>query len=95
MIKKAFIASKFSFKVAAIPNRTDLGIKTGEKFYGLEDGGDIFGYQLDNRYVFEIDKVKTRHFFNQLLHKHIEATTPELTSKLLGKREPKTSSIYF
>jgi hypothetical protein len=86
MIKKAFIASKFSFKIAAIPNRTDLGIKTGEKFYGLEDGGDIFGYQLDNRYVFEIDKVKTRHFFNQLLHKHIGATTPELTSKLLGKK---------
>ena len=86
MIKKAFIASQFSFKIAAIPNRTDLGIKTGEKFYGLEDGGDIFGYQLDNRYVFEIDKVKTRHFFNQLLHKHIGAITPELTLKLLGKK---------
>lgn len=86
LIKKAFIASKFSFKIAAIPNRTDLGSKTGEKFYGLEDGGDIFGYQLDNRYVFEIDKQKTRNFFNQILHRHIEATTPGLPEKLLGKR---------
>lgn len=86
LVKKAFIASRFSFKIAAIPNRTDLGSKTGEKFYGLEDGGDIFGCQLDNRYVFEIDKQKTRHFFNQLLHRHIEATTPGLPAKLLGKR---------
>lgn len=86
LIKKAFISSRFTFKIAAIPNRTDLGSKTEEKFYGLEDGGDIFGYQLDNRYVFEIDKQKTRNFFNNLLLKHIEATANGLGSKILGKR---------
>lgn len=83
LVKKSFIASCFSFKIAAIPNRTDLGHKTDEKFYGLEDGGDIFGYQLDNRYVFEIDKAKTRNFFNQLLCKHLEQHRPSLSDELL------------
>ena len=95
LIKKAFIASKFSFKIAAIPNRTDLGSKTGEKFYGLEDGGDIFGYQLDNRYVFEVDKQKTRNFFNQLLQRHINAISAEITTKLLGKRLPENFINLF
>ena len=85
LIKKCFIPSKFTFKIAAIPNRTDLGSKTEEKFYGLEDGGDVFGYQLDNRYVFEIDKTKTRNFFNQLLCKHLEAVHPGVSKKLLGE----------
>ena len=85
LIKKAFISSRFTFKIAAIPNRTDLGSKTEEKFYGLEDGGDIFGYQLDNRYVFEVDKQRTRNFFNLLLYRHIESISPGLCNKILGK----------
>ncbi len=83
LIKRVFISSKFTFKIGAIPNRTDLGHRTPEKFYGLEDGGDIFGYQLDNRYIFELEKTKTRDFFNDLLHKHLSAIDPHVVTKIL------------
>jgi hypothetical protein len=83
IIKRVFISSKFSFKIAAIPNRTNLGHKTSEKFYGLEDGGDIFGYQLDNRYIFEIDKTKTRDFFNNLLHKRLASIDQSTVNDIL------------
>ncbi|MEC5213160.1 hypothetical protein RCH06_001705 [Polaromonas sp. CG_9.5] len=82
-IKRVFISSKFSFKIGAIPNRTDLGHKTKEKFYGLEDGGDIFGYQLDNRYIFELEKNKTRDFFNDLLYKHLSAINPQVVAAII------------
>jgi energy-coupling factor transporter ATP-binding protein EcfA2 len=83
LIKRVFISSKFTFKIAAIPNRTDLGHKTSEKFYGLEDGGDIFGYQLDNRYIFEIDKAQTRNFFNDLLYKHMSAIDLSVVNSII------------
>lgn len=83
LIKRVFISTKFSFKIAAIPNRTDLGHKTEEKFYGLEDGGDIFGYQLDNRYIFETDKAQTRNFFNDLLYKHLSAIDPLVVNSII------------
>lgn len=83
LIKRVFISSKFTFKIAAIPNRTDLGHKTSEKFYGLEDGGDIFGYQLDNRYIFEIDKLKTRNFFNDLLFRHLKEIDSNVVASVI------------
>ncbi|WP_076540119.1 chromosomal replication initiator DnaA [Shewanella sp. UCD-KL21] len=71
ILKKSFSAIPVTLKIAAIPNRTNLGIKTDEKFFGLEDGGDIFGYPLDMRYVFEVNKLETRNFFNDLVYKHL------------------------
>ncbi|MCV2351991.1 hypothetical protein [Paucibacter sp. Y2R2-4] len=94
LIKRVFISSKFSFKIGAIPNRTDLGHRTPGKFYGLEDGGDIFGYQLDNRYVFEIEKNKTRDFFNDLLHRHLYAIDPVVVEGIL-KTNNKTESTFI
>lgn len=98
LIKRVFISSKFSFKIAAIPNRTDLGHKTDEKFYGLEDGGDIFGYQLDNRYIFETDKAQTRNFFNDLLYKHLSAidlTTVNSIIKTSGKSPTSFINVFL
>lgn len=92
-IKRAFIAEKFTFKIAAIPSRTSLGHKTSEKFYGLEDGGDIFGYQLDNRYIFETNKVETRNFFNDLLFKHLVAIDGERIATLL--KDSKSTNEKF
>lgn len=97
LIKRVFISSKFSFKIGAIPNRTDLGHRTPEKFYGLEDGGDIFGYQLDNRYIFELEKNKTRDFFNDLLHKHLSAIDSKVVDAVLksNNRSPDTFINVF
>jgi hypothetical protein len=92
-IKRAFIAEKFTFKIAAIPSRTSLGHKTSEKFYGLEDGGDIFGYQLDNRYIFETNKVETRNFFNDLLYKHLAAIDSGKITTLL--KDSKSTNEKF
>lgn len=94
LIKRVFISSKFSFKIGAIPNRTDLGHRTPEKFYGLEDGGDIFGYQLDNRYIFELEKTKTRDFFNDLLHKHMSAIDSAVVEEVL-KNNNKSSDTFI
>jgi hypothetical protein len=94
LIKRVFISSKFTFKIAAIPNRTDLGHKTSEKFYGLEDGGDIFGYQLDNRYIFEIDKAKTRNFFNDLLYKHMSAIDLNVVNAII-KASGKSAASFI
>ncbi|WP_367849279.1 hypothetical protein [Rhodoferax sp. WC2427] len=94
LLKRVFISGKFSFKIAAIPNRTDLGHKTSEKFYGLEDGGDIFGYQLDNRYIFELDKAKTRDFFNDLLHKHLSVIDSNVVASVI-KTSNKSSNTFI
>ncbi|WP_313053822.1 ORC-CDC6 family AAA ATPase [Pseudomonas lopnurensis] len=83
LIKKSFSAIKISTKIAAIPNRTNLGIKKEQKFFGLEDGGDIFGYPLDTRYVFEVNKSQTRDFFNDLLHRHLSAIDEQSIQRLL------------
>lgn len=83
LIKKTFSAIRISVKIAAIPNRTSLGIKKEQKFFGLEDGGDIFGYPLDTRYVFEVNKTQTRDFFNDLLYRHLTAIDPQSIERLL------------
>lgn len=83
LIKKSFSAIKVSVKIAAIPNRTNLGIKKEQKFFGLEDGGDIFGYPLDTRYVFEVNKSQTRDFFNDLLYRHLTAIDDGSIQQLL------------
>ncbi|MBR8657571.1 hypothetical protein KDH83_30075 [Achromobacter sp. Marseille-Q0513] len=87
IIKKTFSAIAVTLKIAAIPNRTNLGIKTEKKFFGLEDGGDIFGYPLDMRYVFEVNKTQTRDFFNNLLYKHLSSINQQVTEQfVLTKR---------
>lgn len=87
IIKKTFSAINVFTKVAAIPNRTNLGYKTEQKFFGLEDGGDIFSYPLDMRYVFEVNKAQTRDFFNDLLYKHLTSINETLITQLLRKNK--------
>ena len=74
MLKRAFIASNFTLKIAAIPYRSKFrdNISDDQKI-GLEEGGDVFAVNLDNRYIFEIDKNVTREFYNELLYKHLYA----------------------
>lgn len=83
LIKKTFSAIPVTVKIAAIPNRTNLGIKTDRKFVGLEDGGDITSYPLDMRYVFEVNKTQTRGFFNDLLMRHLYAIDGPCVEKFL------------
>lgn len=83
IIKKSFSAIQVSVKIAAIPNRTNLGIRTDEKYVGLEDGGDIQGYQLDMRYVAEVNKAQTRNFFNDLLVRHLSAIDKDAVDTLI------------
>lgn len=75
LIKRTFITSKVTVKIAAIPNRTKL---LSENRIGLEDGGDIFGYSLDNKYIYELHPDNTRAFFNELLFKQLYIINPEL-----------------
>ena len=49
LLKRVFITAKVTFKISAIPNRTRF---TSENRIGLEDGGDIFGISLDNRFIY-------------------------------------------
>lgn len=87
IIKKSFSAIGVTVKIGAIPNRTNLGIKTDSKYFGLEDGGDIQGYPLDMRYVFEVNKSQTRDFFNDLLHRHLYAIDSSPVETLLRDRK--------
>lgn len=98
IIKKSFSAIRITIKIAAIPNRTNLGIKTDQKFFGLEDGGDIFGYPLDMRYVFEVNKNQTRDFFNDLLYRHLSSIDEPTITKLLKDNKTtkeKTINLFF
>ncbi|MDC4251939.1 DnaA/Hda family protein [Clostridium perfringens] len=71
LIKKAFITNPFTFKIAAIPNRTILGKMVDREYIGLEDGGDIFPFNLDNRFIYELEQEQTKDFFNDLLYTHL------------------------
>lgn len=71
LLKSAFISSKVKIKVAAIKYRTKLLDEVNSKNVGLEDGGDIFGEDLDNKYVYEINKTNTKAYFSELLFKHL------------------------
>lgn len=75
LLKAGFIPSKISVKIAAIPNRTKLLI---DNRIGLEDGGDIFGYQLDNRFIYELNQEVTKKFFNELLYNQLSLINKEL-----------------
>lgn len=96
LIKRTFITSKVTVKIAAIPNRTKL---LSEDRIGLEDGGDIFGYSLDNRYIYELYPDNTKAFFNELPFKQLYIINPELYNIFCSdeKRRPihKFINIFF
>ncbi|MGA6148815.1 hypothetical protein [Stenotrophomonas sp. NPDC077461] len=93
LIKKNFSAISVSVKIAAIPNRTNLGIKTEKKFVGLEDGGDISSYPLDMRYVFEVNRAQTRDFFNDLLLRHLRAIDENAVKDILADSKKSDASL--
>ena len=93
LIKKNFSAINVSVKIAAIPNRANLGIKTENKFIGLEDGGDILSYPLDLRYVFEVNKLQTRGFFNDLLLRHLRSIDPVAIDEFLASAKSSEENI--
>jgi len=73
LIKRVFISSNYTFKIAAIPYRSRFReIIHDDVKIGLEEGGDIFPITLDNRYIYEIDKVGTKNFYNELLINHLK-----------------------
>lgn len=75
LLKRTFITLKVTLKIAAIPNRTRLMIDKG---LGLENGGDIFGHDLDNRYIYELNQETTKTFFNELLFNQLSLVNPSL-----------------
>jgi hypothetical protein len=83
LLKRTFIASNYTLKIAAIPYRSRFRdyIDDTNKV-GLEEGGDIFPLSLDNRYIFELDKNGTREFYNELLLKHIRDIETGLFSEV-------------
>ncbi|MCE0813121.1 ATP-binding protein [Buttiauxella sp. S04-F03] len=93
ILKKTFSAINVYLKIAAIPNRTALGHKSEKKFIGLEDGGDIFGYHLDLRYVFEVNKTQTRDFFNDLLYRHLTSIDKETIDNFISNGKSSSSSF--
>lgn len=77
LLKRVFIASNYTFKIAAIPYRSKMRVNTfGEISIGLEEGGDIFPINIDSRYIYEKDKVSTRNFYNELLRNHLMQIYP-------------------
>lgn len=83
LLKRAFITSKVTLKIAAIPSRTRLMIDRG---IGLENGGDIFGYELDNRYIYELNTEATKNFFNELLFNQLNLVNSTLFEKFFDKK---------
>lgn len=83
-LKRTFMPLKVTIKIAAIPNRTRL---ISENRIGLEDGGDIFGYPLDNRYIYELDPEITKAFFNELLFKQLYLMDPQLYEKFYDNKK--------
>lgn len=83
-LKRTFVPKKVTLKIAAIPNRTQL---ISENRIGLEDGGDIFGYPLDNRYIYELYPEITKAFFNELLYKQLYLMDPQLYEFFYDNKE--------
>lgn len=77
LIKRIIISANITIKIAAIPNRTNLQLRN-QNIIGIEEGADIFGFHLDNRYIYEINKTQTKNFFNKLLCNHLNSINPEL-----------------
>ncbi len=83
LIKRVFISSNYTFKIAAIPYRS----RFRETIYneikiGLEEGGDIFPISIDNKYIYEVDKVRTKTFYNELLVNHLKEIDPDIFQKV-------------
>jgi hypothetical protein len=76
LIKRIIISANITVKIAAIPNRTNLQLRN-ENIIGLEEGADVFGFHLDNRYIFEINRTPTKKFFNKLLANHLHSIDDE------------------
>lgn len=83
LLKRAFITSNITLKIAAIPNRTIL---INQDRIGLEDGGDIFGYSLDNKYIYELNPELTKSFFNELLFYHLYSIEPNLYQEYMDRK---------
>ena len=83
-LKRTFVPKKVTLKIAAIPNRTQL---ISENRIGLEDGGDIFGFPLDNRYIYELYPEITKAFFNELLYKQLYLIDPQLYEIFYDNKE--------
>ncbi len=77
LLKRVIISAEVTVKIAAIPHRTNLQLRS-TNIIGLEEGADIFGFHLDNRYIYEINKFPTKSFFNKLLINHLNTINPEL-----------------
>ncbi len=95
LLKRGFIPSKFTFKIAGITNRTYLSQRTSYRVLGFEDGGDIFAYNLDNRYIFEINKVQTRDFYNELLYKHVSIFSNVVKTHFFDKERNKADKNFI
>jgi hypothetical protein len=93
LLKRTFIASNYTLKIAAIPYRSNFRDTKDETHkIGLEEGGDIFPLSLDNRYIFETNKNGTRDFYNELLVKHIKDINPKMFDDI---NEEKFINIFF
>ena len=84
LLKRSLIPSKIVLKIAAIPNRTKLM----QNKFGLEDGGDIFGYKLDNRYIYELETDTTKRFFNELLYNQLTLIDKNIFASINGSFHP-------
>ena len=83
LLKRTFITLKVTLKIAAIPNRTRLMIDKG---LGLENGGDIFGHDLDNRYIYELNQETTKAFFNELLFNQLSLVNHSLYKRFYDEK---------
>lgn len=73
LLKRVFIASNYTLKIAAIPYRSKFRDSIHDNIkIGLEEGGDIFPVTIDNRFIFEVDKAGTRNFYNEILINHLK-----------------------
>ncbi|RKR08624.1 hypothetical protein C8C83_0207 [Flavobacterium sp. 90] len=93
LIKRVFISSNYTFKFAAIPYRS----KFRETIYndvkiGLEEGGDVFPITLDNRYIYETDKIGTKNFYTEILVNHLKQIDPTI---FINVDETKFINYFF
>lgn len=79
LLKRVFIASNYTLKIAAIPYRSKFRDTIHDDIkIGLEEGGDIFPISIDNRFIFEVDKNGTRNFYNEILINHMKQIDSEI-----------------
>jgi energy-coupling factor transporter ATP-binding protein EcfA2 len=93
LLKRAFTNTKVTYKISAIPNRTKFSSESQGNRIGLEEGGDIFGFQLDNRYIYEINQNETKAFFNELLYNQLRIVDDSIFKN--GGIEDKTLNLFL